>query len=125
MYKEELLSIFSEVLNREGKLKVAGIHEEDHKPHPFTVSDEHTEYAKEHNEGVLSEDICDELGCKHPDCTLKYDQHESDKTLVLQLTSDITQDDAHEELKKIKLLLRSHAVAKVAFADSEEGYKFI
>lgn len=122
--KEELLTEFSEILKEKDILKAAGIHEVNHKPHPFTVGPKHVDYASKHNQGVLSEEICEKIQCAHKGCTIPYSEHTSDKTLFLQLKRDVTQEEANEELLKIKQTLLDNKVDGVAFADTEEKYRF-
>lgn len=125
MNKEQLLGVFQDILAEADIIKVSGIHEEDHKPHPFTVGPKHIEEANEKNEGVITEEICEMFPCEHQDCSLSYTDHTSTKTLVLQLKRDVLHSEAHAELAKIKPALMKHDVVRVAFADTEEHYKFI
>jgi hypothetical protein len=125
MNKEETLELFTELLEPGGIFQPAGMHEENHRPHPFTVGRKHVAHAAEHNGGILSEEICQELGCAHSKCTVPYDEHESDKVLFLQLRRDAEQLDANEELLKIKDKLEEHKIAGVAFVDTEEKFRFL
>jgi hypothetical protein len=123
--KEELLTLFGEILEKDGLLKAVGIHEVNHKPHPFTVGPKHVKEASDHNGGVLSEEICEKIQCAHKGCQLPYSEHESDKTLFLQLTRDVKNSEANEQLVKIKESLLENNVDGIAFVDSEEKYRFI
>jgi hypothetical protein len=123
--KEELMIIFSDVLSDKNILKASGIHEVNHKPHAFTIGPKHIKYAADNNAGVLSEEICQKIKCGHPKCNLSYTEHTSDKTLFLQLKRDTLESEVQKELIKIKDLLIENAVNGIAFADSEEKYKFL
>lgn len=125
MNKEETLTYFQNIFDETGIFKASGIHEENHRPHTFTVGPKHIEYAKEHNEGILSEEICEKLGCAHNKCKLPYSEHESDKTLFLQLKKDVEQENANLELLKIKQALHDNKIKAVAFADTEEKFRFL
>lgn len=122
---EELMTIFSDELSEEKILKVAGIHEVNHKPHPYTVGPKHVAYAAKHNGGVLSEEICEEIPCAEPKCNLSYTEHTSDKTLFLQLKRDTLESEVQNELLKIKDLMVSNDIEALAFVDTEEKYKFL
>ena len=125
MNKEEMLIEFSTILDKKNILKVAGIHEENYKPHQFTVGDEHVKEANNTNAGVITEEICEMYQCVFKDCELSYEKHDSDKQLVLQLTRHATPREANDELLKIKRKLEDLGIRTVAFADSEEGYEFV
>ena len=114
-----------DILAEKDILKVAGIHEENHKPHPFMVGPKHIKKANLENEGVITEEICEEYKCEQKGCKLKYSEHISEKTLVLQLKRNVKNSEAQEELIKIKPALTKYDVLRVAFADTEEQYKFI
>jgi hypothetical protein len=77
------------------------------------------------NDGVMTEEMCKMHQCAAKGCTLSYEDHDSDKRLVLQLKRDVTQIEANEQLLKIKPLLKKLGVKSIAFADTDEGYKFI
>jgi len=123
--KEELMTIFSNILSEAEILKVSGIHEVNHKPHPYTVGNKHVDYASKHNAGVLSEEICQKIKCAHPKCKLDYTEHTSDKTLFLQLKRDTLESEVQNELLKVKDSLLENKVDGIAFVDSEEKYKFL
>lgn len=125
MIKEQLMGVFMDILAEKDILKVAGIHEENHKPHPFMVSPKHIREANEKNEGIITEEICEKYPCGKKNCKIPYSKHTSEKTLVLQLKRDVKTSEAHEELIKIKPALTKYDVLRVGFADTEEGYKFI
>jgi len=125
MNKEETLTFFQEIFDDAGIFKAAGLHEENHQPHIFTITSEHLEYAKENNEGVMTEEICEKFQCGHKNCKLEYSKHESDKTLFLQLKKDTEQEDANNELIKIKEDLLKNNIKGVAFVDTEEKYRFL
>jgi hypothetical protein len=125
MNKEETLTYFQGLLDEAGIFKASGIHEENHRPHTFTVGPKHVAYAADNNGGVLSEEICEKIGCAHKGCNLSYEEHESDKTLFLQLKKDAEQEDANKELLKIKDALLENKIDGVAFVDTEEKYRFL
>lgn len=122
---EELMTIFSDQLSELNILKVSGIHEVNHKPHPYTVGPKHVSYAAEHNGGVLSEEICQKIKCTHPKCNLDYTDHKSDKTMFLQLRRNALESEVQSELVKIKDNLIEYGIDGVAFADTEEKYEFL
>jgi len=125
MNKEELLTLFSEILAEDDIIKTGGIKEDNHSPHQFTVGSKHIREADKTNEGVLSEEICQKFKCAHKGCYLKYDEHKCDMELVLQLKQDITQEQAGEQLLKLQKAILEQGIKSVAFAEGEDGYKFI
>jgi len=99
---EDKMIVLSEILDVEGMLKVSGIHESNHMPHQFTVSQKHLDYANSKSDGVLTEDILEKYKCAVGTCKLKYSEHTADSQLVLQLKRDAKETDVHSELKKLK-----------------------
>lgn len=123
---EQKLIAFQEILDEDGILTAKGIHEENHRPHPYTVGPEHTAEAnKNGGDGVITEEICEKLRCAHPKCTLKYSEHKADAQLLLQLKRDALESQVHDQLLKIKVKLKELEIKSVAFVDTEEGYKFL
>jgi len=125
MNKEQLLTVFSDILKEKDVLKARGFDERNHKPHQFTVGAKHQIAAEKENEGVMTEEILQRIRCEHLYCNLRYDEHTSDKTLILQLTRDATEQEVNEELLKLKPSITEHKVISLAFADTEEKFKFL
>ena len=123
MTKEEILIVFSEILKEDDIMKAVGLHEENFSPHQFTVSEKHVNEANK-TDGVLTEAICQMYPCAVKGCHLPYEEHDSEKQLVLQLKRDVTPVEANNQLLKIKRKLKDLGIRTIAFADSEEGYKF-
>ncbi len=44
--------------------------------HAYTVGPKHVTMAAEHHGGILAKEVMDKLPCAHPECRLKYDEHE-------------------------------------------------
>lgn len=125
--KEELLTLFGEILKDKNLLIPVGMLEENHKPHPFQIGKKHTDAAAAENEGVLSEEICERYKCYHKKCKLKYTQHTAEMTLMLSLTRDGSQSQVNDELLKIKEALLENEIAGVSFVENEgeEKFKFL
>jgi hypothetical protein len=124
MTKEKILTEFSEILQEDDLLKVAGIHEENFSPHQFTVSPKHVKEADK-VDGVMTEEICQMYSCGVKGCKIPYEEHNSDKQLVLQLKQDVTHDDTRAQLLKMNAKIKELGIKTIAFADSDEGYEFI
>jgi hypothetical protein len=125
MNKEELLIVFSDILKEKDVMKARGFDERNHKPHHFTVGAKHQVAAEKENKGVMTEEILQRIPCEHLYCDLPYEEHTSEKTMVLQLTRDASTVEVNEELVKIKPTMEENNVKSVAFADTVEKYKFI
>jgi hypothetical protein len=125
MNKEELLTVFSDVLKDKDILKTKGIHETNHRPHPYTVGPKHVQHAADNYGGIMGEATLEAIPCAHKGCALPYEDHDSDKVLFLQLTRNATEIEANDELIKIKDLLKEHGIDGVAFVDTEEKYRFL
>ena len=125
MNKEELLTLFSDILKDKNVMKVRGFDERNHKPHQFTVGAKHQLAAEKENKGVMTEELLQRIPCEHLYCNLPYEEHTSEKTMVLQLTRDATTTEVNEELVKIKSAMQDNNVKSAAFADTVEKYKFI
>lgn len=99
-----------------------------HKPHPYMIGPKHIEFAADNYNGMLTEAVIaagekKRIYCAHPDCALPYDQHTSDKVLFLQLTRDLTNQEATEELMKVKPILEENKVDGVAFVETPEQFR--
>lgn len=125
MNKEELLTAFSDILKEKDVMKARGFDERNHKPHQFTVGAKHQVAAEKENQGVMTEEILQRIPCEHLYCNLPYEEHTSEKTLVLQLTRDAYPAEVNEELVKIKETMQDNNVKSAAFADTVEKYKFL
>ena len=125
MNKEQLLTVLTEALGEDTMISPKGFIEENHKPHQFTVGAKHQLAAEKENKGVLTEEICQRIRCEHPHCNLRYEEHTSDKILILQLKRDAEQVDVMNELVKIKALMLDNKIIATQFANTEEGYKFL
>jgi hypothetical protein len=125
MNKENLLILFSDILKEKNVMKARGFDERNYKPHQFTVGAKHQIAAEKENEGILTEEILQKIPCEHLYCNLSYEEHDSEKILVLQLTRDAITTEVNEELVKIKPIMEKYNVKTAAFADTVEKYKFI
>lgn len=125
MNKEQLLTTLKDALSEDTMLSPKGFIEENHKPHQFRVGAKHQVAAKEENDGVLSEEICQRFPCEHLYCNLSYEEHTSDLTLILQLKRDAEQTDVMNELVLLKPYFADNNIKNVQFADTQEGYKFL
>jgi len=124
MTKEEILIELAKILKEDDILKASGLHEENFRPHPFTIGKKH-EIASDENDGVMTEEICKRFPCKAKGCNLSYEDHDSDKQLVLQLKRDVMQTEVNEQLLKMRAKIKELGINTIAFADTEEGYKFL
>ena len=125
MNKEKLLTLFSDILKDKDIMKVRGFDERNHRPHQFTVGAKHQVAAEKENKGVMTEELLQRIPCEHLYCNLPYEEHTSEKTMVLQLTRDASTVEVNEELVKIKSAMQDNNVKSVAFADTVEKYKFV
>ena len=125
MNKEQLLTVFSDILKEKDILKARGFDEHNYRPHQFTVGYKHQNAAQKENKGVMTEEILQRIPCEHLYCNLKYEEHTSEKKLILQLTRDATTVEVNEELIKIKPAMQENDVKSAAFADTEEKFKFM
>jgi hypothetical protein len=125
MNKEQLLTVFSDILSKENVLRPRGFDEENYYPHQFRVGAKHQVAAEERNDGVMTEEILQEFPCEHLYCDVAYEDHTSKKTLIMQLTRDATVQEVNVELIKIKAAMKEHDVVQCAFADTEEKFTFI
>ena len=122
---ENTLIIFADILKEVNLIKPMGIHESKHDPHPFTVNNKHLDYSNRENEGVLTEEILAMFPCGADKCNLAYDKHTAHRELVLQLTKDVYKIEVNTELIKIKPFLLKHSIEQIAFADTDEKFKFL
>lgn len=125
MNKEELLTTLTEALGEDTMISPKGFVEDNYKPHQFRVGAKHQLAAEKENKGVLTEEICQRIPCEHLHCDLKYEEHTSDKILILQLKRDSEQADVMNEINKLKSIIMDNNIKAVKFADTEEGYKFL
>jgi len=122
---EGIITEIAEILDKEGFLKVDGIHESDHKPHPFTIGPKHLAKAKEISDGELTEEILIMYPCDAPGCKKPIGMHSTKRELILQLRKDTPESKAQEELLKLQQLFTKHTIQTISFADTVEGYLFL
>lgn len=122
--EDKLLEV-QKILDKTGNLKAVGIHRENMKPHQFVVSDKHIQAAAIENEGVMTEEILERFTCNEGGCKLKYSEHIADDQLVLQLKKDTKKSDVANDLNALQNVVSTCKIRSLAFADTEEGYKFL
>ncbi len=125
MNKEQILTLFGDVLSEKNILKARGFDERSFRPHQFMVGAKHQIMAEKENEGILSEEILQKIPCEHIGCMDTYEEHTSDKVLILQLTRDATHQEVNDELVLIKPLMYDHDIKQAAFADTLDKFKFV
>ena len=92
------------------------------KPHPYMIGVAHVTLASKHG-GMLTEEVCREVQCAHPGCTVSYDQHTSDRVAFVKFTRDCTNTEAQDWLKTLVPICEEHKVDGFAFV--ETGFKVI
>ena len=109
-----------------GIFTVKSIADVNHNPHLFVFGSEHVGFASKNYGGMMG-DACiedkDFPKCAHHGCTLKYDQHTSDKLLFLSLQKNITNKEANEALLKIKDLMIAEKIDGVALVETPEKFR--
>lgn len=94
----------------EGKFTVVEVHT-DAVPHPYCVGPKHVAHASDKFGGMLGESAIKDLenhqgpSCCVKGCSLRYEDHETKKALILQPAKDLGNEEAGKELFKIKSLL--------------------
>jgi len=113
-----------DILDANGIFKLLAINEDEHTPHPFTITADHLK-ASEGNDGILTEDILSGHSCGAEDCELSYEEHTCKKTAMITIKRDTTQEEVRDMLLSISEDLDRHGVAKVALVQPEEGYQIL
>lgn len=108
--------------------KVMSITNVNHKPHPYTVGGRHVSWVAENHNGILSEQAIKDgekhgIYCEHPNCTLPYDQHTFDRVLFLQLTRNMSREEASEQLNSVVDSLKEHKIDGISFVETTERYR--
>jgi hypothetical protein len=125
MNVQKTKEVFANIFKEANLITIIGIIEENHSPHQFHIDEQHKNYAKDTNDGELDEDILEMFPCGLAGCKLSYPEHKAERKLMLQINKDLTEELAQKELVKIQPHLNKYNVARVAFVEGEEGYKFL
>ena len=83
--KEEVEKILKEYFKDNEVFKFMSVQDVNHNPHPFMIGPRHIKHANDKHSGMLTEEVCKEVGCAHPGCNVAYDDHTSDRIGFLQL----------------------------------------
>ena len=72
-----------------------------HKPHPYTIGPKHIHYASQHHSAYITEETLKHVPCAHPNCSVSYADHTSDKVCSIKLSQNITNKRMNYILKKM------------------------
>lgn len=127
MNVQQTKETFAKLLKEANVIGIIGIVEENHDPHPFHIDEDHKAYARDTNDGELDETILEMFPCSFKGCKLNYTQHKAERKLMLELKKDLTQQQAQDEVLKMKPLFEKHSVFRIAFVEGEgdKKYKFL
>jgi len=120
--KEQLIELLSP------EFIVKDIDRINYKPHPFTIGGKHVTYAADNFGGILGEEAilsAEKKGiyCAHPHCKLPYKEHTLDKVCFLQLTRNLSQQEAQEKLKSVIEILKENKIDGFTFVDTPEKFR--
>jgi len=90
-----------------------------YKPHMFMITEKHIANSK----GMYLDTNSAPCGIKN--CKLTYEEHTSDKVIMLQLKNDILRNDVQQILKLIVDTLPENSFDGFTFIRTDENYKII
>lgn len=106
-------------------LRLKEIMSVNHDPHPFMIGSEHIVHADKHNNGILSKEVMEEVGCAHPGCNLSYDEHTFNTVLFIQLKRDVTNIEITNELRKMADDMLEDKIDGFVMVETEEKFRII
>lgn len=86
-----------------------------HKPHPIMIGTRHVDYAADHCGGMLGKETLRRIPCAWKGCTTAYKDHTSDRVLILRLTRNASQEEAHAVLKSLADSMAADGLDGVTF----------
>lgn len=110
----------------DGYFTVKSITNVNYDPHPFMLGTKHIVFASDKYSGILGDTCVNDKNfptCSHPGCNLKYQDHKSDRVIMLSLVKDITNDEGSEILRSLPLI--DNKIDGIVFVDTPEKFKFI
>ena len=127
MEKEEQLIAQLQELIGDG-FKALSINDVNCKPHPYIIGPKHVSWASDKWGGMITEtSILDgeehSVHCAHPGCTIGYKEHTCDKVLFVQLTRNMTNDEANIAFKKAISLMQEHKIVGLSFVETDEKFR--
>jgi hypothetical protein len=94
-------------------------------PHPYTIGSKHVAHAADNHSGMLGDYAIrsgEKLGikCCQPGCNLSYDDHKSDRAVMIEIAADAPEDlneveGLHAYLLECKELAESCGIDGFAF----------
>lgn len=129
MNAKEKVTKCAEVLAEKDIFKILDLQEFNHKPHHFTIGSEHIQ--KYHLDmtkpcaGYVDAEgnYSNRSKPGYHKCGLPLEQHTHDEVIFLQLTRNVTHEEAHTELLKLKPLMEEMKIEGIAFVDTPEQYR--
>lgn len=110
----------------DGYFIVKSITNVNYDPHPFMLGPKHIKFSSEKYSGILGNSCVNDRNfptCSHPGCDLTYQDHKSDRVLMLSLAKDITNDDGNRILKGLPLI--DNKIDGIVFVETPERFRFI
>lgn len=110
----------------DGYFIVKSITNVNYDPHPFMIGPKHIGFASDKYAGILGDSCINDKNfptCSYPNCDLKYQDHKSDRVIMLSLVKDITNDDGNRILKSLPLI--DNKIDGVVFVETPEKFRFI
>lgn len=112
----------------EGFFTVEGIHNVNHKPHPFMIGSKHITFAADRYSGMLGDACIADKNfptCSQPGCNLCYEEHHSDRVLMLSLLQNLETTQARELLKEVVELecFTAEKIDGITFVETPEKYR--
>jgi glycosidase len=115
MNNNELKAKYEGLFKDSDIFKVEDVTDVNHRPHPFTIGPKHIEHAQQLG-CVLGDATLRAVPCAAYQCNLSYDEHTSDKVLMLSLKCNCEQEQVNDELND---------VVKEVAADGIDGFSFL
>lgn len=123
MTNEDKLEKVNETLQENDCVFAKGVHDVNHRPHPYMIGPKHVSYASEHFGGILDERTVNKIKCDHPGCNLLYDEHVSDCFLFFQLKRDVLESELHIFIDPLVPILKDLKIDGIAFVETDEKFR--
>jgi hypothetical protein len=116
---EEKKKQIENCLKGQDVFKVRGVHDVNHKPHPFTIGTRHVVHASDNHSGMLGDETMKAIGCDVSGCGMSYEDHTSDNVAFLQVIRKATTIEANDVLKGLVDELGEDVVDGFTLVESE------
>ena len=116
-------------LAEKGLFVILDLQEINHKPHRFTIGPQHIQRYHLDMTKPCAGYVDDQGNYSNRSkpgyhkCGLPFEQHTHEEIIFLQLTRNVTDEEAHGEMLKLKPIMEELKIEGICFVDTPEQYR--